>query len=147
MKTFVLSETPIDVIALTCAMSHTSAGASVTFEGWVRDHNEGRAVRGLAYQAYAALAEAEGTRILVEAMQQFPIVDARCVHRIGTLAIGDLAVWVGVSAAHREAAFAACRHIIDEVKKRVPIWKNERYADGESGWLHPDNTTVGPASL
>ena len=145
MKTFALSETPIDdVVALARALSHASAGASVTFEGWVRDHNAGRAVRGLAYQAYAALAEAEGARILAEAMQQFPIVGARCVHRIGTLAIGDLAVWVGVSAAHREAAFAACRYIIDEVKKRVPIWKNEHYADGESGWLHPDNTEVDP---
>jgi molybdopterin synthase catalytic subunit len=68
------------------------------------------------------------------------------VHRIGILDIGDLAVWVGVRAAHREAAFAACRFIIDEVKKRVPIWKNEHYADGESGWLHPDNTPVDPRS-
>lgn len=139
---FKLSEFPIDSTALARELAHASAGACVTFEGWVRDHNEGRAVRGLAYQAYTALAEAEGTRILGEAKQQFPIVDARCVHRIGTLAIGDLAVWVGVSAAHREAAFAACRYIIDEVKKRVPIWKNEHYADGESGWLHPDNTPV-----
>ena len=64
------------------------------------------------------------------------------VHRIGALAIGDLAVWAGVSAAHRDAAFAACRYIIDEVKLRVPIWKNEHYASGESGWLHPDNTPV-----
>ena len=61
---------------------------------------------------------------------------------VGALAIGDLAVWVGVSAAHRDAAFAACRFIIDEVKQRVPIWKNEHYASGESGWLHPDNTPV-----
>ena len=73
---------------------------------------------------------------------RFAILDARCVHRVGSLAIGDLAVWVGVIAAHRDAAFAACRFIIDEVKSRVPIWKNEHYADGESGWLHPDNTPV-----
>jgi molybdopterin synthase catalytic subunit len=145
-KHFTLSDTLIDAAALARASVHANAGASVTFEGWVRDHNEGRAVRGLAYQAYATLAEAEGTRILTEAMRQFPIVDVRCVHRVGTLAIGDLAVWVGVSAAHRGAAFAACRYIIDEVKKRVPIWKNERYADGESGWLHPDNSAVDPTS-
>ena len=69
------------------------------------------------------------------------------MHRVGSLAIGDLAVWVGVSAGHRDAAFAACRYIIDEVKQRVPIWKNEHYVDGESGWLHPDNTPVeAPAS-
>jgi len=139
---FLLSETPIDAVALAGALAHASAGACVSFEGRVRDHNAGRAVRGLAYQAYAALAETEGARIVDEAMQQFPIVDTCCVHRVGILEIGDLAVWVGVSAAHRDAAFAACRYIIDEVKKRVPIWKNERYADGESGWLHPDDTPV-----
>jgi molybdopterin synthase catalytic subunit len=146
VKPFALSETPIDAAVLARASVDASAGARVTFEGWVRDHNAGRAVRGLAYQAYAALAEAEGARILAEAMRQFPIVDAHCVHRIGTLAIGDLAVWVAVSAAHREPAFVACRYIIDEVKRRVPIWKNERYADGESGWLHPDNSPVDPHS-
>ena len=64
------------------------------------------------------------------------------LHRTGALAIGDLAVWVGVSADHRDAAFTACRWIIDEVKRRVPIWKNEHYADGESGWLHPDGSPV-----
>ena len=142
MKTFALSETSIDAAMLARASLNASAGACVTFEGWVRDHNNGRPVRGLAYQAYARLAEAEGARILAEAMQKFPIADARCVHRIGTLAIGDLAIWASVSAAHRDAAFAACRYIIDEVKQRVPIWKNERYADGDSGWLHPDNTPV-----
>jgi len=142
MPAFSLSQTPIDAALLARELAHTSAGACVSFEGWVRDHNAGRAVRGLAYQAYAALAESEGARIVAEAMQQFSIVDARCVHRIGALEIGDLAVWAGVSAGHRDAAFAACRYLIDEVKKRVPIWKNERYADGESGWLHPDNTPV-----
>lgn len=144
MKRFQLTESELDATALARELVHTSAGASVTFEGWVRDHNAGRAVRGLFYQAYVALAEAEGSRILIETIRQFPIVDARCVHRIGSLEIGDLAVWVGVSAGHREAAFAACRYLIDEVKKRVPIWKNERYADGESGWLHPDETPVVP---
>ena len=109
----------------------------MTFEGWVRDHNEGRQVLRLGYQAYAPLAQSEAARILAEAREKFAIIDAHCVHRVGTLEIGELAVWVGVSAAHRDAAFAACRYVIDEVKKRVPIWKNEHYADGESGWLHP----------
>ncbi len=144
MKRFQLSDTPIDTAAHGRELASDSAGACVTFEGRVRDHNDGRGVLGLAYQAYAALAEAEGERIVVEAMRQFPVVEARCVHRVGALEIGELAVWVGVSAAHREAAFAACRHIIDEVKKSVPIWKNERYASGESGWLHPDNSPVEP---
>ncbi|MGA9342123.1 MAG: molybdenum cofactor biosynthesis protein MoaE, partial [Rhodanobacteraceae bacterium] len=79
----------------------------------------------------------EGNAILVEAVERFALRGARGVHRIGDLAVGELAVWVGVSADHREAAFDACRHVIDEIKRRVPIWKNEHYADGESGWLHP----------
>jgi len=103
----------------------------------VRDHHAGRAVDGLDYQAYAALAEIEGGRILAEAMTRFDVVAAGCVHRVGTLAIGDLAVWVGVSAAHRGAAFDACRYIIDEVKQRVPIWKREHYREGDADWLHP----------
>ena len=139
---FRLSAAPLDAGTLLRELAHAGAGACVTFEGRVRDSNAGRAVRQLDYQAYTALAEAEGKRILAEAMQQFPIVDIRCAHRTGALAIGDLAVWVGVSAAHRDAAFGACRFVIDEVKRRVPIWKNEHYADGESGWLHPDNTPV-----
>jgi molybdopterin synthase catalytic subunit len=139
---FRLCDVTFDPGLLARELANAGAGACVTFEGWVRDNNAGRGVQRLDYQAYAPLAETEGQRILAEAMQQFPIVDAHCVHRIGTLAIGDLAVWAGVSAAHRDAAFAACRYIIDEVKLRVPIWKNEHYASGESGWLHPDNTPV-----
>jgi molybdopterin synthase catalytic subunit len=139
---FALSETSISAENLSREMTHLGSGACVTFEGWVRDTNVDRRVRRLDYQAYAALAEAEGKRVIHEAMQQFSIVDARCTHRVGALEIGDLAVWVGVSAAHRDAAFAACRYVIDEIKKRVPIWKNEHYSDGESGWLHPDGTAV-----
>jgi molybdopterin synthase catalytic subunit len=139
---FRLSESPVAPATLARELAHASAGACVTFEGWVRDQNEGRAVLRLGYQAYAPLAIDEGERILAEAREKFTILDARCVHRVGTLEIGELAVWVGISAAHRGAAFEACRHVIDEVKKRVPIWKNEHYADGESGWLHPDNTPV-----
>jgi molybdopterin synthase catalytic subunit len=142
MSLFTLGETTFDAAALMRELSRTTAGACVTFEGWVRDRNEGRAVLRLDYQAYAPLALSEGARILAEATQRFAIVEARCAHRLGSLAIGDMAVWVGVSAGHRDAAFAACRYIIDEVKQRVPIWKNEHYADGESGWLHPDNTPV-----
>ena len=139
---FSLVETALDPAELARSLAQSAAGACVTFEGWVRDHNEGRRVLRLDYQAYAPLAQNEGARIIAEARQRFAIHDARCVHRVGALAIGDAAVWVGVSAAHRDAAFSACRYIIDEVKQRVPIWKNEHYADGASGWLHPDNTPV-----
>jgi molybdopterin synthase catalytic subunit len=137
MNQFRLSETPIDVAAQRLALEDPAAGGCVTFEGWVRNHNEARAVTRLDYQAYAELAEEEGEAILAEASTKFSLRAARCVHRVGSLAIGDMAVWAGVSADHRDAAFDACRWIIDEVKRRVPIWKNEHYADGESGWLHP----------
>ena len=138
MARFRLSETPFDVAALRAELLDARVGAHASFEGWVRDHNDGRRVDGLRYEAYAALAEQEGERILSEACERFAILDARCVHRTGDLAIGELAVWVGVASAHRDAAFAACRFVIDEVKARVPIWKHERYAGGEAGWLHPE---------
>jgi molybdopterin synthase catalytic subunit len=139
---FILTGGSIEAESLTRELANADAGACLTFEGRVRNLNAGRAVQRLDYQAYAPLAQSEGESIIGEARQRFAIVDANCVHRVGSLAIGDLAVWIGVSAGHRDAAFAACRYIIDEVKRRVPIWKNEHYVDGESGWLHPDNTPV-----
>ena len=145
MKRFALSDTLIDIASLRDALLDARAGACASFEGWVRDHNDGRAVRGLRYEAYVALAEAEGERIVDEALVKFEIVNARCVHRTGDLAIGELAIWAGASAAHRDAAFAACRYIVDEVKSRVPIWKHERYADGAAGWLHPRPEQEKPA--
>ncbi|MEP6907513.1 MAG: molybdenum cofactor biosynthesis protein MoaE [Pseudoxanthomonas sp.] len=141
MSRFDLSEVPIVIASLREALVHNTAGAFASFEGWVRDHNQGQAVDGLRYESYAELAEKEGERILAEALKRFDVLDARCVHRIGDLAIGELAVWVGVSAAHRGAAFEACRYIIDEVKSRVPIWKQERYRQGGVDWLHPDDTS------
>jgi molybdopterin synthase catalytic subunit len=138
MPCFQLAGTPFDIATLRAQLLDDRVGGYASFEGWVRNHNDGRAVLGLRYEAYAALAETEGARIVEEARARFDILDAMCVHRIGDLAIGELAVWVGVSAAHRDAAFAACRFIIDEVKARVPIWKHERYAEGDAGWLHPD---------
>jgi molybdopterin synthase catalytic subunit len=144
MSAFRLADGALDSAVLARELSSASAGACVTFEGWVRDHNEGKPVQRLAYQAYAPLALAEGERILAQAAARFVIERAICVHRTGDLAIGDLAVWVGVSAAHRDAAFAACRFVIDEIKRRVPIWKNEFYRDGASGWLHPDGSPVQP---
>lgn len=137
MPRFSLATAPFDIAPLHESLLRSDAGAYASFEGWVRDHHDGRAVAGLRYEAYTALAETEGEKILAEAIERFAIGDARCVHRVGELAIGELAVWVGVSAGHRDAAFAACRFIIDEVKARVPIWKHERYADGEADWLHP----------
>ncbi|HET7612121.1 MAG TPA: molybdenum cofactor biosynthesis protein MoaE [Rhodanobacteraceae bacterium] len=137
MKGFSISAVPVDVEVLRRELAAQGAGAVVCFEGRVRDRNEGRAVDGLSYQAYAELAEAEGGRILEEARSRFAIEQVLCVHRIGDLALGDIAVWTGVSAGHRAAAFDACRYVIDEVKARVPIWKREHYVEGASEWLHP----------
>jgi molybdopterin synthase catalytic subunit len=139
MMRFRLSETAFDPAATREWLMRDEAGAYASFEGWVRDHHGGRAVAGLRYESYALLAEREGEKILAEALENFAIVEARCVHRVGELGVGELAVWVGVSAAHRDAAFAACRYIIDETKSRVPIWKHERYADGDADWLHPES--------
>ncbi|MES2858517.1 MAG: molybdenum cofactor biosynthesis protein MoaE [Pseudomonadota bacterium] len=136
---FWLADAPFDAAALRARLLDHRAGAFAAFEGWVRDHNEGKRVQGLRYEAYAELAEREGELVLAEALSRFTIVDAACVHRIGELALGEQAVWVGVAAAHRDAAFAACRWIIDEVKARVPIWKHERYAEGDATWLHPQS--------
>lgn len=137
MPDFLLSGVPLDIASLRAQVLDPRAGGYASFEGWVRNHHTGRAVDGLDYEAYAALAEREGERIIAEAKARFDVVDACCAHRVGTLAIGDLAVWVGVSAAHRGAAFDACRYIIDEVKQRVPIWKREHYREGDADWLHP----------
>ncbi|MBT3469864.1 MAG: molybdenum cofactor biosynthesis protein MoaE [Opitutae bacterium] len=116
-------------------MENHAAGAYTSFEGWVRNHNEGKDVASLEYEAYPDLALKEGCRILAEALEKFDIIDSRCIHRTGHLQIGEIAVWVGTTAMHRKEAFAACRYIIDEVKGRVPIWKKEHYADGDSGWV------------
>lgn len=140
---FALADSPIDADALRHALEGMAVGAVVCFEGRVRDHNDGRAVNGLSYQAYTALAEAEGRRIVAEALDRFAIERAVCVHRVGDLALGELAVWAGVAAGHRAAAFDACRYIVDQVKARVPIWKREHYREGESAWLHPDSNVPG----
>jgi molybdopterin synthase catalytic subunit len=135
---FLLSDQIIDDDALKASMQHAQAGAFICFEGWVRNHHQARDVLGLQYQSYMALAGAEGEKIILEALQKFDVIAVRCVHRIGELKIGDCAVWVGVTAAHRDAAFMACRYVIDEIKQRVPIWKKEHYREGSSEWLHPN---------
>jgi molybdopterin synthase catalytic subunit len=133
---FQLTGSVIEPSALIGRIDDTRAGACVTFEGRVRNQNNGRAVEILDYEAYAPLAEKEGLRIIKEAREKFDLLGALCVHRTGTLALGDLAVWVAVTAGHRAAAFDACRYIIDEMKARLPIWKKEHYLGGASEWIN-----------
>lgn len=136
---FDIISTPLDPAAIRQHVLDPSAGGYCAFEGWVRNHHEGKSVLALEYEAYPALAITEGNRILAEAAERFAITRAACVHRVGRLEIGDLAVLVSVSAAHRDAAFDACRYIIDEVKARVPVWKKEFFSDGSSGWVRCDH--------
>lgn len=136
MKNFFLSTTALTPDVYRATPEDPAAGGYASFEGWVRNHNEGQAVTRLEYEAFEALANKEGERIIVEVVERFGVIKAASVHRVGSLAIGELAVWVGVSSRHRAEAFAACRYIIDEVKHRLPIWKKEHYVTGDSGWVN-----------
>ena len=135
MTNFIITPEAIISAELIIQLEDPDCGAIATFSGTVRKQNNNRDVTKLHYQSYKTLAVKEGNIILVEALKQFEVVNVLCLHRIGELNIGDLAVWVGVSSGHRDAAFKACRYIIDEIKTRVPIWKKEIYVDGDSGWL------------
>lgn len=133
---FALSDHGIDQHPLCQALQDDESGALVVFEGHVRLFNDGRTVLRLEYEAAPELAANEFARIEAEAVARFAIRAVRCVHRVGTLEIGDKAVWIAVLAAHRGPAFEACRYVIDELKSRLPIWKKEHYADGDSGWIN-----------
>ena len=141
---FRFSSSALEPESLRTELADPTCGGYTAFEGWVRNHNEGREVRHLEYEAFAELAVREGERIIAEACERFGVDNARCVHRVGDLALGELAVWVGVSARHRDEAFKACRYIIDEVKHRVPIWKKEHYVDGDSGWVNCERCAATP---
>jgi molybdopterin synthase catalytic subunit len=143
---FRLIRESIDPESLKRALAAASAGAYVGFEGWIRDHNEGGAVSALEYEAHEAIAVKEGEAILSAAREKFDVIEVACVHRVGKLAIGECAVWVGVSAAHRGAAFDACRYVIDEIKHRLPIWKKEHYRDGQTGWINCADPSLGAAA-
>ena len=131
-----ITKDPIDPDRLRDELIDDRAGAYVGFEGWIRNHNEGQEVLRLEYEVYEPLALSEGDKVISEAKKKFPLLHAECVHRSGLLEIGECAVWVGVTSAHRDEAFAACRFIIDQVKVRLPIWKKEHYVDGHSGWVN-----------
>ena len=135
MTNFTITSEPIVATELIIQLKEPDCGAITTFSGTVRQHNNDRQVIQLHYQSYKTLAVKEGNKILGETKEQFNIVNALCTHRVGDLNIGETAVWIGVNAEHRDAAFNACRYIIDAIKIRVPIWKKEIYVDGDSGWL------------
>jgi len=131
-----LKETPLDVRTVAHQVVSAEQGGVVTFIGAVRNHHAGREVLRLEYSAYGEMADMEIGRILEEAATRWPARVA-AEHRVGTLEVGDVAVIVVAASAHREAAFDACRFVIEEIKRRVPIWKREHYVDGTAGWVDP----------
>ena len=132
---FTLSQQAIDARALKAQVSNPKSGGFVCFEGWVRNHNNQQTVQALHYEAHEKLAVQVGQDIIEQAKAQFDINEAVCCHRVGALNIGDMAIWVGVSADHRKAAFEACEYILNQTKANVPIWKNEHYSNGSTGWV------------
>ena len=136
MNRFRFSSSALDTPALRAELVYSGCGGFAAFEGWVRDHNEGQRVTRLEYEAFVPLGVREGERVIAEACERFGIQGALCVHRLGALELGEVAVWVGAAAAHRDEAFRACRYVIDEVKHRLPIWKKEHYESGDSGWVN-----------
>ncbi|HEY7146708.1 MAG TPA: molybdenum cofactor biosynthesis protein MoaE [Streptosporangiaceae bacterium] len=130
-----LRDEPLSADELRAAVADQAAGATVVFTGVVRDHDHGRGVTALAYSAHPTAA-AEMRRVAEKVAASYDLVAVAAVHRTGELAVGDLAVVVAVSSAHRDAAFEACRMLIDEVKATVPIWKHQRFADGASEWVN-----------
>ena len=133
---------PIDVATLTGEVAGEGRGAISIFLGTVRNTNEGRSVNGIDYSAYGAMAVAEMNRIVAEAGDLFPGVEVALEHRTGTLKVGDASVAIACAHAHRSPALNATRYVIEELKKRVPIWKREHYLDGTSEWVDPTGHPV-----
>ncbi len=130
-----VTDQPVDVSALLDWVQRPHCGAIVLFLGTVRDHNLGRWVRSITYEAYQPMAEKELNRIISEIRRERAVGSIAVVHRVGRLGIGDIAVAIAVSAPHRDDAFAAARYAIERIKEMVPIWKLEEYEDGEREWL------------
>ena len=135
MKEFKITSDLITLETVKTDGENHGIGARSVFEGVVRNTNDGHQVRKLEYECYESLAIKEGNQILDEAIEKFDLINAFCIHRVGKLEIGEIAVIVVATSGHRDEAFKGCRYIIDEVKSRVPIWKKEYYEDGETKWL------------
>lgn len=130
----VVSDEPASVDACARAVSRDSAGAVVTFAGVVRDHDENRAVTRLSYTSHPDASRVIG-QVAADIAAQHPDVVLAVAHRVGDLAIGDIALACAVSSPHRAAAFTACAALVDEVKERLPVWKEQFFADGTSEWV------------
>jgi len=137
---------PIDIGTVLESVRTPSAGAVVLFVGTVRDASEGRPIQALEYEAYQEMAQRTLADLEREARSRWPLLGCAVVHRLGRLAVGDVAVALAVSAAHRQAAFEAGQWLIDRIKQVVPIWKCEHLADGTRQWVHPNGELPSPSS-
>ena len=137
-------ERPIDTAALVAEVASVTNGATLLFVGTVRETNDGRDVSGMDYTAYRGMADRELTDIVREASSRFETSDVVVEHRLGTLALGEASVAIAVGHRHRGKAYDASRYIIEELKKRVPIWKLEHYVDGTREWVAADGSKRAP---
>ena len=142
-----LVTTPLDAARLLAEVSDPANGAAILFIGAVRDVNDGRAVTGIDYSAYAGMAERELAAIVREAAARFDTQHVVVEHRVGTLAVGEASVAIAVAHPRRGAAYEASRFVIEELKRRVPIWKREHYADGTREWVDPTRSGLRPVAL
>lgn len=130
-----ITREPIDTSGLAGRVRSDADGAVILFTGVVRNHHEGRQVVALRYEAYEAMASEKLRAICASVASTYEVTDLAVAHRIGDLTIGDVSVAIAVSAPHRDAAYKASREVIERLKREVPIWKLERYADGEEAWV------------
>src|SRR5947207_7393593 len=144
MRTAIV-ERRLDPCALLGEVANTRDGATVLFVGIVRDVNDDAPVSGLDYTAYGAMAERELAAIVSEAAERWKTQDIVVEHRVGSLELGDASVAIAAAHPHRGEAFEAARYIIEELKKRLPIWKREHYVDGRSEWGNADGAE--PATM
>ena len=135
---------PIDPAHVLTLMGAEQDGASLLFLGVVRDHNDGRSVGGVRYDAYEEMAAQVLSEIVDEAARAVGTDRIAAVHRIGELKVGEVSVAIAVSSPHRAEAYHASRYIIEEIKKRLPVWKKERYSDGAEEWV--EGQTPAPTS-
>ena len=135
LATVAILETPLDTAALRREVLDPNAGAVVVFEGCARDSHQGRPVERLAYEAFVPMAEAELRSLREEAMARYGLTRCLVHHRLGEVPLTEAAVVVAVSSPHRQEAFRAAAWIMDRIKERVPIWKRERYQDGDATWV------------
>jgi molybdopterin synthase catalytic subunit len=126
---------PIDPAALLGEVGGEEDGAVILFVGVVRNHADGRSVRGMRYETYRAMAEEVLGEIVAEAADRLGAREVGAVHRVGELTVGEVSVAIAASSPHRAEAFDAARYVIEEIKKRLPVWKREHYVDGEDAWV------------